>query len=219
MNFTAKPQVNRLYLCALIYLATSMPAELAAQSEKEITAPSTTQRPSQVGARNPLLEFIRHIAETDNLYDPERLFSKTMGVVNPPKPEVSPRALLSGLKNQPHWPVGIRSVHYMLVFPTPEKTPTRRSLDFSLDTELNCIRLADIVSNFGYAPTRLPPSIFTHPVQGDPHTMELKSPELFEGNASSSIQFGFHFNDCAASIFLSNPLDFNTYTKLQKVAK
>lgn len=215
MNFVTKPTA----MCVFICLVASMSTEVIAQSEKEKTVPFATPGSSQVGVRNPLLEFIRHIAATDNLYDPERLFSKTMGVTNPPKPIVDPGALRSGLKNQPHWPAGIRSVDYMLVFPTPEKTPARRSLNFSLDTELNCIRLGDIVATFGNNVTKMPPLIFTHPMPGDPHAMQVKSPDLFQGNSLGAIEIDFYFGDCANSIYLRHPINFDTHVNLQKAPK
>ena len=206
-------------------LAARSPAEIVARTEKDIDTPQVTHSTLQSGVpdvrhgRNPLLEFIRHIAETDNLYDSESLFSKTMGVINPPKPTVDPGALRNGLINQPGWPPGIRSINYMLVIPTSENTITRRSLGFSLDTGSNCIKITDIAASFANSYIRMPPPIFTHPVDGDPHTIQVKSPNLFQESKESNIQFRFYDGDCVTSVLLWHPLNFETHLKLQKALK
>ena len=244
MKFAPSPSQQAACFCSTqlffwVFVAAFSTAQAIAQPAQEQTqTPPILCQPCesfQLGqseiqsSRNPLVEFIWRIAATDSLFDPEQLFSKTLGVGNPPKAQILPWGLQAGLRNQSHWPIGTTGTHYMLVIPVNSEKTGHRYLSFQLDSKQNCIQLDDVFTTFGKEYWHMPPQIVApysaqelssaalkrdHNIYG----LKFKSPRLFQGNDLSSVQFRFEYSKCANEVTLYHPLDLVIYNRFKREA-
>lgn len=213
--------------CLVLSIACIVAAGCAQNPTKQETtampiAPvSTAIGPSSFPAPNPqhpLVEFIWHIAATDDLRDPQHLFVETLGVKNFSGVATYPTHIRANTKAMATWPAGLEDASYMRVDAKDPQTPGHRDLDFTIDTTLACVRFDDLFATFG-KDYWLPPApiIAPYPSSAPPgnppkkdhniSSMVFKSPYLFQGDPEGFIRFRFDYHHCANAVFLRIPLN------------
>ena len=181
-----------------------------------VDASSCTERSAAAGPpKNAIVELAWCIAETDNLYDPDHLFHKTLGIKDYGIAEVpfGVRAFAGGNhENFDRLPVGILGFQYMRNNPEVPQTNGDRYLSFGIDLKKSCVKLEDVFATFGRdfevspVPIKVPSpavpgtSVGTAPKISSIFGVFYKSPGVFIDDSSAFVQFTFDYFECANHI-------------------
>jgi hypothetical protein len=209
-------------------------APLAATVPPAVSANSCIERSAAaLPPKNPVVELVWCIAETDELYDPNHLFRQTLGVAKYSVREVvagGVRASSDG-ENNIYLPRGMSSLNFIRRDPKGPHEPGNRN--FYIETNHNdvCITMEEVKATFGenWWLSPIPIAVPIGAVGGapspslkeklNPYGIFFKSPKLFMGDVSGSVDFEFEYQKCVRHISVQRRLDLIEYRTFKREEK
>jgi hypothetical protein len=204
--------------------ASAVPLAMPAKSCIERSA-------STLPPKHPIVELAWCIAETDDLYDPDKLFRKTLKIDNYKifKQDIGIRAF--NLENSQQFKClvdGVAGFEYTRTLPEEVDRPGNRYLSFNVDSKKACVKMSDVEATFGkdYWFSAVPIAVSNSAAKSmamsalnknsNPYGVSYKSPRLFMGDVNGAVNFDYEYKECIRSINIQRRLDSISYLKIQQ---
>ncbi|MGF6528376.1 hypothetical protein [Variovorax sp. PvP013] len=235
-------KINLMLLLTAAIAGCSVPPRIQAVETAPLTATASLVMPAKsciersaatLPPKHPIVELVWCIAETDELYDPGHLFSRTLGIKNYKTSEGITWGVqaAAGAEENAHLPKGMLSFLFMRKNPEGLKELGDRYLSIVLEPKVSCVRMEDVAAIFGKdswlsavpisVPNRssngLPRS--TAIATSNPYGIFYKSPRLFMRDPSGLVDFDFRYEECVKHISIQRKLDLISYRNFQQEEK
>jgi hypothetical protein len=186
--------------------------------------------------RNSIAELVWCVAATDNLWDPDHLFGKTLDI----KSFSTSAGITWGIQaaaggsghpdRVQHLPDGIEVILYQRMDPKGLTQPGHINVDFSIDPAKSCVTLRALAETFGseywlmaepvVAPApALPGAPQPFRRESQIYGIFFKSPRLFMGDPSGQVNFRFQHTNCVRSVTVHRSLSLSAYRRFQEQSK